>query len=663
MRKNVSGHRISLVKKMAALISAVFFVSVILIYLGNFFMTKRVMHDNMNSHMKSITDYYEAQVNSWIRLRVDQLEQLGQQILDIPAAERTPAAITEKLVISNNHGLAYGVTTDYFVTPDNRIMLGNHISLPAGYDAISKPYYKDAVAKGGLVIGTPYIDTGTGDLVIPISKPLIDHGTLIGVVARDISIKTIMSIFEKHSTDDGSYIFLIDNAGHVLHHIYDEYVPTSQHMMMVTETKNSEILTQAAASNLPTLHKDFDGESKYSLATVEEHSGWVIGFVYPQAIISSELSHQGLISLVIFIIALVAGLSIVIYVLRRSIAPINGVVSAARQMADGNLSIDVPVVSNDEIGELGTVFNEMVHYLHDIISEISDILNEMASGNLAVETRCTYHGDFDRIRISIENIVMNMNEIIGGIGMAADQVAAGSTQVAHGAQHLAGGATEQNEQVDDLVSRIAQVTSVTRNNAAECTNASQITADVAQKLQESNQYMHEMVMAMDHINTSSEEIGKIIKTIEDIAFQTNILALNAAVEAARAGTAGKGFAVVADEVRNLASKSAEAANHTTALIETSLTAVKNGTHLAHETEKSLQEVVNTANQVTNIIQDIVQLSNEQVVEIGRISDGVQKISYVVQSNSTTAQQSAATSEELSSQAQTMNNLVGRFRMK
>ncbi len=663
MRKNISQRRTSLVKKMAALISVVFFVSVILIYLGNFFMTKRVMHDNMNTQMKAITDYYEAQVSSWIQLRMDQLEQLGEQLLEIPAAERTPAAVTEKLVLSNNHGQAYGVTGDYFVTPDNRMMSGNGFIPPAGYDATSRSYYTDAVAKGALNISAPYIDAATGNMVITMSKPLIDNGTLIGVITRDINIETIMDIFQNHSTDNGSYMFLMDGTGHLLSHINDEYKPTTGRMVLATETNNSNILTQASESNLPKLHKDFDGEKKYSLATVEKNSGWVIGLVYPEEIISGELFHQGMISLIIFLIAMVAGISIVLYMLTKSLAPIHGVVAAARQMVDGDLNIHVPVVSNDEIGELGTVFNETVCYLHDIIGEISGILNEMASGNLAVETKCTYHGDFDRIRVSIENIVRNMNEIIGGIGMAADQVAAGSTQVAHGAQHLAGGAMEQNEQVDDLVSRIAQVSSVTQNNAAECTSASKITTEVAQKLEESNKYMHEMVAAMDHINTSSEEIGKIIKTIEDIAFQTNILALNAAVEAARAGTAGKGFAVVADEVRNLASKSAEAASHTTSLIETSLIAVQNGTRIAHETEKSLQEVVNTANQVTNIIEDIVNLSDEQVIEIGRISDGVQKISHVVQSNSATAQQSAATSEELSGQAQTMNDLVGRFRTK
>ena len=385
--------------------------------------------------------------------------------------------------------------------------------------------------------------------------------------------------------------------------------------------------------------------------------------MYPREIISGELFRQAVISLTIFLLALMVGIGIIIWMLKQSLEPIHGVVRAARQMIKGDLNIHVDVKTNDEIGELGTVFNETVQYLSEIIGEISSILDGMAEGNLTMESHCTYQGDFDRIRISIENILGNMNETIGGIRMAADQVAAGSTQVANGAQLLADGAVEQNEQVDQLVTRIQQVSSVTQNNASECTSASKITMEVAEKLEESNQHMREMVEAMSRINDSSEQIGKIIKTIEDIAFQTNILALNAAVEAARAGTAGKGFAVVADEVRNLASKSAEAASHTTALIESSMLAVSDGTRIAHETEQSLQEVVDTANQVTTIIEDIVRLSDEQVVEIGYISDGVEKISHVVQSNSATAEESAATSEQLSGQAHTMNHLVGKFKTK
>ena len=491
----------------------------------------------------------------------------------------------------------------------------------------------------------------------------MESGTLIGIVARDLCIDGIMSIFDKYSTEDGSYVFLMDQEQYILNHINDEYSPKKDQMTLASDINNPEILTEATNSAVPKLYQDFDGADKYSLGVKEKNSGWIIGLVYPREIISGKLFRQTVISSTIFLLTLMVGIGIIIWMLKQSLEPIHGVVRAARQMIKGDLNIHVDVKTNDEIGELGTAFNETVQYLGEIIGEISSILDGMAEGNLTMESHCTYQGDFDRIRISIENILGNMNETVGGIRMAADQVAAGSTQVAHGAQLLAGGAVEQNEQIDDLVSRIQQVSTVTQNNANECISASKITMDVAQKLEESNQHMHQMVEAMSRINNSSEQIGKIIKTIEDIAFQTNILALNAAVEAARAGTAGKGFAVVADEVRNLASKSAEAASHTTTLIESSMIAVENGTRIANETEESLQEVVSTANGITTIIEDIVRLSEEQVVEIGYISDGVEKISHVVQSNSATAEESAATSEELSGQAQTMNDLVRKFQVK
>lgn len=663
MRKNTSKRRGSLIQKMAALISVVFIVSVSLMYMGNFVMTKQVMHDHMNAQMSSVVEYYESEVHSWTQLRMDQLEQLGEQILAIPSAMRTDAAIMNQVALSTKHGADYGVITDYFVSPTKKVISGDGFIPPEGYDATAQNYYKDAVAKGGMNISTPYIDTSTGQMVITMSKPLMENGTLIGIVACDLKIDSIMSIFDKHSTDDGSYIFLMDQEQHILSHINDEYQLKKNQMTVASQINNPEILTEVTNSAVPKLYQDFDGADKYSLGVKEKNSGWIIGLVYPREIISGELFRQAVISSTIFLLALVVGIGIIIWMLKQSLEPIHGVVRAARQMINGDLNIHVDVKTNDEIGELGTVFNETVQYLSEIIGEISSILDGMAEGNLTMESHCTYQGDFDRIRISIENILGNMNETIGGIRMAADQVAAGSTQVAHGAQLLADGAVEQNEQVDQLVTRIQQVSSVTQNNASECTSASKITMEVAEKLEESNQHMREMVEAMSRINDSSEQIGKIIKTIEDIAFQTNILALNAAVEAARAGTAGKGFAVVADEVRNLASKSAEAASHTTALIESSMLAVSDGTRIAHETEQSLQEVVDTANQVTTIIEDIVRLSDEQVVEIGYISDGVEKISHVVQSNSATAEESAATSEQLSGQAHTMNHLVGKFKTK
>jgi len=249
------------------------------------------------------------------------------------------------------------------------------------------------------------------------------------------------------------------------------------------------------------------------------------------------------------------------------------------------------------------------------------------------------------------------------MSQSSEQVSSGSEQVSNGAQALAQGATEQASSIEELSATITEIASNVKLNATSAADASIKVNHVSSELDVSNQNMQDMIAAMSKISDSSSQIGKIIKAIEDIAFQTNILALNAAVEAARAGAAGKGFAVVADEVRNLASKSAEAANNTTALIENSIKEVENGTKIADQTATALKKVVLEATAVSNTVTLISQASNEQANSINQITLGVDQISSVVQTNSATAEESAAASEELSGQAQILKSLVGKFKLK
>jgi len=248
------------------------------------------------------------------------------------------------------------------------------------------------------------------------------------------------------------------------------------------------------------------------------------------------------------------------------------------------------------------------------------------------------------------------------INQASDQVASGSEQVSFGAQALSQGATEQASSVEELSATIVELSGHVKVNADHAAEASRLSNDAGSGVMESDGHMKEMIEAMGDISDKSKEIGKIIKTIDDIAFQTNILALNAAVEAARAGSAGKGFAVVADEVRNLAQKSAEAAKNTTVLIEGSILAVDNGTRIVGQTAKSLQDVVVKAGNVTNKMTDIANASEQQAKAIAQVTQGIEQIAAVVQTNSATAEESAAASEELTGQAQMLKELVGKFRL-
>lgn len=367
-------------------------------------------------------------------------------------------------------------------------------------------------------------------------------------------------------------------------------------------------------------------------------------------------------------LVLIGALSLLfaMYIIQGINKPVRELDDVAKKIADGDLNQSIRYESKDELGTLAVNFNKTVNRLRDYvkyIDEISDVLKQIAGGNLLFQLTYDYAGEFAKVKQALEEISTSLNRTMGQINQAADQVAAGSEQVSSAAQSLSQGATEQASSVEELAATINEISAQVNQNAQNAQEANEKAKTVGGKATESSRSMQDMLSAMADISSSSNEIGKIIKTIEDIAFQTNILALNAAVEAARAGEAGKGFAVVADEVRNLASKSAEASKDTAALIENSLHSVEHGRAIADETAQALTEVVHGVNDVTETINQISDASVQQASSIRQVTQGIDQISSVVQTNSATAEESAAASEELSGQSQILKNLVSQFKIK
>lgn len=337
--------------------------------------------------------------------------------------------------------------------------------------------------------------------------------------------------------------------------------------------------------------------------------------------------------------------------------------AVAQRLAEGDFSVRSKYISKDEIGGLSTSMNDMAESLWLIVSDVNRNLAEIADGNFDVETKAEFVGDFVPMRDAMATITSSLSKTISDISEASKQVSSGANQVSNGAQALAQGATEQASSIEELSAAIANVSDEVKQTAKSANKATDISNTSAEKLKQGNDEMSKLILAMNDISAKSSEIKKINKTIEDIAFQTNILALNAAVEAARAGAAGKGFAVVADEVRNLASKSAEAAKTTTSLIESSVAAVENGMRIAGNTESALAEVEKGAKESVEIIQAIAVAANDQALAITQINQGVEQISAVIQTNSATSEESAAASEELSGQAAVVKELLSKFRLQ
>ena len=384
------------------------------------------------------------------------------------------------------------------------------------------------------------------------------------------------------------------------------------------------------------------------------------------------ISRQNIIStiaiisiIVAMLIATVAVLRIALTIIKSIVVPVEEVRKALVGFSEGKLDIPVNYESKSELGEMCDALRTSQRVLSGVISDTCRLLEEMGNGNFNCRTNAEqlYVGELVNMLKSIRVINSSLSDTLAQITLSGEQVSAGSEQVSTGAQALAQGATEQASAVEELSATIADISEKSQSNAKRSEIAMDHSRNADQRVRESAAYMDEMVKAMEKISSSSEEIGKIIATIENIAFQTNILALNAAVEAARAGSAGKGFAVVADEVRNLATKSDQAAKATKELIDNSIASVQDGSEIVKKVSLSLSKTVEATDESMSALQEIAKAVEEEAEAIAQVTEGIDQISSVVQTNSATSEESAAASEELSSQASLMKSLMSKFRLR
>lgn len=530
-----------------------------------------------------------------------------------------------------------------------------------GWDIAQRVWYQDLIDSGETVLTEPYVDPATNQTILSAVSPVFDDTSrdIIGVTGLDVSLDHLTDVMGKYKIGKNGYVFLMSSEGTVIYHPQDEML--QKNISEVDISQNVKDAVKAGEEEF--LKYKADGKTKYGVAEPVGETGYLV---------VSNMSFWEYYYLVFGMIATLAiiflvGILLIVLSIKKSAAslskPIMELNHTAQQLADGDLDVHLEITSEDEIGELGESIKKTVARLKEYIvyiDETSEVLARIADGQLSVELKNDYVGEFQKIKDALLNISGSMTDVMKNIGESSKQVSVGASELADASQMLAEGAQTQAVSVQELANTTTTVTEQVQESRKDAERSAKATVYVTNMMEQNQDKMKMMMGAMNEIRETSQQVVGIIQTIEEIAEQTNLLSLNASIEAARAGELGKGFAVVADEIGKLALESSKAASMTRELIGVSMEEINKGNDIANGVMTSLEESVSAVGEVNEMIKKSAENAVDQADNMQQIQVGIDAIAQGVNDNSAVSQETYATSEQLANQTVTLNDLVQKF---
>ena len=649
---------LGITEKLASAIVVSVVIAVAILFAVVYFQMSRALLDKSENLLQTTTDRTLQETRAWMNGTLTMLEAQRDTIeyedMDVPAMMDYIRHTVDK-----NEAYPAGL---YVALTDGSLYHASFVPGP-DFDAAAKSWYQDGLQSDAFILGDVYFDEDSQSYVVGASGVLkTADGAVRGVAAADVYLDSISKIVSNVQIEDTGGIFLVDTRTDTIIGHRDKEI-TGQKLDEIKDDMFVYASQQIAEGKVGLSLYD---DTYIQVAHVPD-SDWIAVAYVSRAEVLHELYQLTGSMLAVAVLAVLVLILLVVIQVRRVIGrPVKELSLVATRIAQGELDQSIHYQSRDELGVLASDFNQVTLWLREYVAyieEISEKLRAIAAGDLTFTLENEYTGEFEKIKIALDEISHALNSTMSQLRATSRDVAAGAEQVSNGATTLSQGSTEQAAEVETLAGHMNAVSESVHNISKGAQKASLISQDVRSGLLSSKDKMQNMTVVIQRISDRSTEIHKIVKTIEDIAFQTNILALNATVEAARAGEAGKGFAVVADEVRALAGKSSSAARETTVLLSQTVDSMEEGVHAAQDTADSILKVVDLADEMNKLLDGIADYTRQQDSNAAEITHGIEQISTVVQTNVSTAEASAAASEELASQAAMLRELVAKFRLR